>query len=57
MSKGDRPRKPTIPLVEFNSKLDTIFGVKPQKERWVAPPLPVDEPVVKKNIWATDKKV
>ena len=57
MSKGDRPRKPTIPLAEFNSNLDMIFGVKPQKERWIAPPLPVDVPVVKKNIWATVKKV
>ena len=42
MSKGSRPRPLSIPLGEFNNRLDTIFGEKPKKERWVPPPLPDD---------------
>jgi hypothetical protein len=40
MSKGSRPRPLSIPLEEFNNRIDTIFGEKPKKERWVPPPLP-----------------
>jgi hypothetical protein len=40
MSKGSRPRPLSIPLEELNNRLDTIFGEKPKKERWVPPPLP-----------------
>jgi hypothetical protein len=43
MGKGSRPRPLSIPLGEFNDRLDTIFGKKPPKERWVPPPLPVEE--------------
>ena len=25
---------------ELNNRLDTIFGEKPKKERWIPPPLP-----------------
>jgi len=42
MSKGSRPRPLSIPLGEFNNRLDTIFGEKPKKEPWVPPPLPDD---------------
>ena len=41
MGKGSRPRPLSIPLGEFNDRLDTIFGKKAPKERWVPPPLPV----------------
>ena len=30
----------SIPIEELNNRLDTIFGEKPKKERWVPPPLP-----------------
>jgi hypothetical protein len=40
MGKGSRPRPFSIPLSEYNDKLDKIFGEKPKKERWVPPPLP-----------------
>jgi hypothetical protein len=30
----------SIPIDELNNRLDTIFGEKPKKERWVPPPLP-----------------
>jgi hypothetical protein len=40
MSKGSRPRPFSISLSEYNANLDKIFGEKPKKERWVAPPLP-----------------
>ena len=39
MSKGSRPRPFSIPLSEYNDKLDAIFGEKPKKERYVPPPL------------------
>ena len=42
MSKGSRPRPLSIPLDELHNRLDTIFGEKPKKERWVPPPLPDD---------------
>lgn len=44
MSKGSRPRPLSIPLEELNNRLDTIFGKKEPKPRWVPPPLPGDEP-------------
>lgn len=40
MSKGSRPRPLSIPIEELNSRLDTIFGKKEPKPRWVPPPLP-----------------
>ena len=42
MSKGSRPRPLSIPLDELNNRIDSIFGEKPKKERWVPPPLPED---------------
>ena len=42
MSKGSRPRPMSIPIDELNNRLDTIFGEKPPKPRWVPPPLPED---------------
>ena len=42
MSKGSRPRPMSIPLDELNNRIDSIFGKKPKKERWVPPPLPED---------------
>lgn len=40
MSKGSRPRPFSIPLSEYNDRLDSIFGEKPKKEQYVPPPLP-----------------
>jgi hypothetical protein len=51
MSKGDRPRPLSIPLSEYNDKLDTIFGKKEPKERYVPPPLPVEVEEEKENVW------
>jgi len=51
MSKGDRPRRASIPLSEYNKNLDTIFGVKEPKPRWVPPPLPVEVIEEKENVW------
>ena len=42
MSKGSRPRPLSIPIDELNNRLDSIFGEKPKKERWVPPALPED---------------
>lgn len=42
MGKGSRPRPLSVPLDELNNRLDTIFGEKPKKERYVPPPLPED---------------
>lgn len=39
MSKGSRPRPLSIPIEELNNRLDTIFGKKEPKPRWVPPPL------------------
>jgi len=49
MSKGSRPRPLSIPLEELNNRLDTIFGEKPKKERWVPPPLPEDMQNIKSS--------
>jgi hypothetical protein len=55
MSKGSRPRPFSIPLSEYNDRLDTIFGEKPKKEPYVPPPLP-DMTVEKKKIdWGNVK--
>lgn len=51
MSKGDRPRRASIPLSEYNKNLDTIFGVKEPKARYVPPPLPVEVIEEKENVW------
>ena len=40
MSKGSRPRPFSISLEELADKHDVIFGKKPEKERYVPPPLP-----------------
>lgn len=42
MSKGSRPRPLSIPIEELNNRLDTIFGKKESKPRYVPPPLPED---------------
>ena len=42
MSKGSRPRPLSIPIDELNNRIDTIFGKKEPKPRWVPPPLPED---------------
>jgi len=49
MSKGSRPRRSSIPIDELNNKLDTIFGKKPPKPRWVPPPLPEDMQNIKSS--------
>jgi hypothetical protein len=38
MSKGSRPRPFSIPLAEYNDKLDGIFGKKPPREPYVFKP-------------------
>lgn len=40
MSKGSRPRPLSIPIEELNNRLDTIFGKKEPKPRYIPPPLP-----------------
>lgn len=42
MGKGSRPRPLSIPIEELNNRLDTIFGKKEPKPRYVPPPLPDD---------------
>jgi hypothetical protein len=42
MSKGSRPRRLSISIDELNNRLDTIFGKKQPKPRWIPPPLPED---------------
>jgi hypothetical protein len=32
----------SIPIEELNNRLDSIFGEKPAKPRWVPPPMPED---------------
>lgn len=49
MSKGDRPRPPSVPLSEYNARLDAIFGEKPKKERYIPPPLPEDMQNIKSS--------
>jgi len=49
MGKGSRPRPLSIPIEELNNRLDTIFGEKPKKERYVPPPLPEDMQGIKSS--------
>jgi hypothetical protein len=49
MSKGSRPRPLSIPIVELNNRLDTIFGEKPKKQRWIPPALPEDMQGIKSS--------
>ena len=49
MTKGSRPRPMAISIDELNNKLDTIFGEKPKKERYVPPPLPEDMQGIKSS--------
>jgi len=49
MSKGSRPRPFSIPIEEYNNRLDLIFGKKEPKARYVPPPLPEKE--VETHIW------
>jgi hypothetical protein len=49
MSKGSRPRPLSIPIEELNNRLDTIFGKKEPKPRWVPPPLPEDMQDIKSS--------
>jgi len=49
MSKGSRPRPMSIPLDELNNRIDTIFGKKEPKPRWVPPPLPEDMQDIKSS--------
>jgi hypothetical protein len=43
MGKGSRARPLSVPLEEFGSSYDTIFGKKEPKPRWVPPPVVVQE--------------
>jgi hypothetical protein len=49
MSKGSRPRPLSIPLDELNNRIDSIFGKKPPRERYVPPPLPEDMQNIKSS--------
>lgn len=49
MSKGSRPRPPSVSLNEYNKNLDTIFGEKPKKEQYIPPPLPEDMQDIKSS--------
>jgi hypothetical protein len=40
--KGSRPRPFSVTQEEFGNNLESIFGKKPPKERYVPPPLPED---------------
>jgi len=40
MSKGTRPRPSVVSQQELAARHESIFGKKPQKERYVPPPLP-----------------
>lgn len=40
MSKGSRPRPFSVSQETFGNNMDSIFGVKTPKERYVPPPLP-----------------
>jgi len=51
MSKGSRPRPFSISQEELGKNHETIFGVKPPKERYVPPPLPVEEKEESKVEW------
>jgi hypothetical protein len=39
----------SIPLDELNNRIDTIFGKKEPKPRWVPPPLPEDMQDIKSS--------
>jgi hypothetical protein len=41
--KGSRPKPYSVPLKEFDSSYDTIFGKKEAKEQWVPPPTVIKE--------------
>jgi hypothetical protein len=41
--KGSRPRPKSVPLKEFDTSFDNIFGKKEPKERWVPPPTVMKE--------------
>ena len=49
MSKGSRPRPLSVPIEELNNRLDTIFGKKEPKPRYVPPPLPEDMQGIKSS--------
>ena len=49
MSKGDRPRTPSVPLAEYNASLDTIFGEKPKRPQYIPPSLPEDMQGIKSS--------
>ena len=56
--KGSRPRPFSIPLEEMDKRHETIFGVKPPKERYVPPPLPEELQNIKSSFesqMGTDK--
>jgi hypothetical protein len=40
MSRESRPRKSEVPQEELANRIESIFGKKPAKERYVPPPLP-----------------
>ena len=40
MSRESRPRKSEVPQEELANRIESIFGKKPPKERYVPPPLP-----------------
>lgn len=42
MSKGSRPRPFSVSQEEFGNRMDSIFGKKPPKERYVPPELPAE---------------
>ncbi len=56
MSKGSRPRPFSIPLSEYNDKLDAIFGKKLPKEQYIPPPLPEVTNEKSKVEWTTEVK-
>ena len=41
--KGSRPRPYSVPIKDFDSSYDNIFGKKETKERWVPPPVVMKE--------------
>jgi hypothetical protein len=42
MSRESRPRKSTVDQEELANRIESIFGKKPPKERYVPPPLPAE---------------
>jgi hypothetical protein len=42
MSRESRPRKSEVPQEELANRIESIFGKKPPKERYVPPPLPAE---------------